>query len=159
MAIIPLYSRTEGLIVQTGNPLQIQRLEDLLQPGLRFINRELGSGIRIWLDQALKEREIPASRIQGYDLVADSHARVAQIIASGRADAGLGIAAHARDLDLAFIPLFEEPYELVVSAELVSEPAYAPFFEHLNNKAFRVTIRSLAGYQDLPSTGQVETIT
>ena len=60
MAIIPLYSRTEGLIVHPGNPLQIQHLEDLLQPDLRFINRELGSGIRIWLDQALKERGIAA---------------------------------------------------------------------------------------------------
>jgi molybdate-binding protein len=159
MAIIPLYGRVEGLIVKPGNPFQIRNLDDLLQPGLRFINRELGSGIRIWLDQALKERGLEPHQIQGYHQIADSHARVAQAIANGLADAGLGIASQARESGLGFIPLFEEPYELVAAAELVDDPIYVPFFEHLNSKAFRTTIQAQAGYTDLPASGQVETIT
>ncbi len=158
MAIIPLYGRLEGLIVQPGNPLGIRDLEDLLDPRLRFINRELGSGIRIWLDQALTERGVKPHQIRGYNRVADSHARVAQAISNGQADAGLGIAAIAMELNLGFIPLFEEPYELVVAAELVEDPRYSPFFEHLNSKVFRTAIQSLAGYANLPVSGQVETI-
>jgi len=158
MAIIPLFSRMEGLIVQAGNPLQIHGLDDLLRPAVRFVNREPGSGIRIWLDQAVKQAGIDPGQIRGYRQEADSHARVAQTIALGQADAGLGIAAQARALSLDFVPLFEEPYELVVPLELVNTPAYVPFFEHLNSHFYRSTVRKLNGYADLPGSGQVQTI-
>lgn len=158
MIIIPLFSRVEGLIVQAGNPFGLQRLEDLVRPGLRFINRERGSGIRIWLDQALKDTGIKASQVQGYQREASSHTQVAQMIASGQADAGLGTEAHARQLGLGFVPLFEEPYELVAQAELLSEPALAAFFEHLSGKIFRTMVRKLPGYLPLAASGQPETI-
>lgn len=155
MALISLYQREEGLIVQAGNPLGIRTLDDLARPEVRFINRERGSGIRLWLDQALKEKGIAPDMLNGYSHEVNSHADVAAAIQQGLADAGLGIAAAARALDLSFVPLFEEPYELVAPAPLIADPQYAPFFEHLNSGEFRAAVQSLDGYLVSANSGQI----
>lgn len=158
MAVIPLYQREEGLIVRTGNPLGIRELTDLVRPNVRFINRERGSGIRLWLDQALKAEDILPEMIDGYREEARSHAEVADAIRQGRAEAGLGIAAAARTQGLDFVPLFEEPYELVLPIEQVSAPAFAPFFDHVHSGAFRATVQNLDGYLISPTSGQVDRV-
>jgi len=159
MGIIPMYQREEGLIVQTGNPLGIRTLDALPRAEVRFINRERGSGIRLWLDQALKEQEISPDIVNGYPNEAASHAEVARAVQSGQANAGLGIAAAARSLGLDFVPLFEEPYELVLPSELVTDPRYTPFFDHLNSGEFRTTVQTLDGYLVPPTSGQMDWVT
>ncbi|MCB9136700.1 MAG: substrate-binding domain-containing protein [Anaerolineales bacterium] len=156
MAVVRLYHREEGLIVRAGNPLGIKTLSDLARPEVRFINREGGAGIRVWLDQALKNLGLAPDNISDYVNEARSHAEVAQSVHAGRADIGLGIVSAARALGLDFIPLFEEPYELVLPAERLTSPACAPFFEHLNSGAFRTSVQTLDGYLIPPTSGQVD---
>lgn len=159
MAIIRLFYREEGLIVQAGNPKQIQELEDLTRPDVAMINRERGAGIRVWLDQNLTQMGIGAGNIQGYDAIAQSHFDVAQAVLNGKADVGLGIAACACELGLGFIPLFEEPYELVLPCDLLTDQRYVTFFEHLNSGMYRDTICAHEGYLVPSNAGQVDLIT
>ncbi len=156
MAMFRLYQREEGLLVRAGNPLGIRTLADLARADVRFINRERGSGIRLWVDQALKNQGILPESIHGYLSEAGSHAEVAQAVQQGHADTGLGIAAMAGALGLDFVPLFEEPYELILPAELIADPRYVPFFEFLSSGEFRTAVQSLDGYLVPPSSGQVE---
>jgi putative molybdopterin biosynthesis protein len=158
MALLSLYLRDEGLIVPAGNPLGIHSLVDLARPGLRFINREPGAGIRVWFDHQLKVLGMGAHKINGYARLAGSHQQVAQAVREGQADAGLGIAAAARQNGLDFVPLLEEPYDLVFSAGLLSEPCYQDFFDHLQSGNFRASICRLDGYQVAARTGQADII-
>ncbi len=156
MAVFRLYQREEGLLVRAGNPLGIRTLADLAWAEVRFINRERGSGIRLWLDQALKNQGILPENVHGYLSEAGSHAEVAQAVQQGHADTALGIAAMAGALGLDFVPLFEEPYELILPAELIADPRYQPFFDYLNSGEFRAAVQSLDGYLISPASGQVD---
>jgi len=158
MAIIPLFHREEGLILQPGNPQVIRDLWDLTRPGIRMINREPGSGIRIWLDQKMKEMGYRPESIDGYRTIATTHQEVAQTIRSGLADVGIGIEAIAIQYQLDFVPLFEEPYELVLPYEQLNDPRFSPLFEHLNSGKFRSSIREMAGYSVSASAGQATVI-
>lgn len=146
MALIRLYQREEGLIVAPGNPLGLRRLEDLARPGMRMANREPGSGVRVWLDAQLKALGLAPENLHGYDRVAHSHEALARLIHQGQADVGVGLAASARGIGLGFIPLFEEPYDLVLPAAHLHDPAWAPFLEHLNSGRYRVSLAPLDGY-------------
>jgi putative molybdopterin biosynthesis protein len=156
MAVISMYQREEGLIVQRGNPLKIRSLADLVREDVRFVNRERGSGIRLWLDQSLREQGIPADYVNGYTKEAASHMEVAQAIYQGQADTGLGIAAAVRTLGLDFVPLFDEPYELVVPSELINDPRYTSFFDHIHSGEFRAAVQSLDGYLIPPTSGHLD---
>lgn len=158
MAIVRLYHREEGVIVREGNPKRIRGLEDLARPGVAFVNREPGSGVRVWLDQRLGRLGIPPASINGYDTVAHSHEAVAQAVLEGTADAGLGTAACAHARGLIMIPLLEEPYELVLPSHLLKDPALQPFVDHLGSEEFRLMVRSLDGYQIPSSFGNVELV-
>ncbi len=158
MAIVKLYKREEGIVIREGNPKRIRGLEDLVRRGVRFINREPGAGIRVWLDQRLSRAGIAQSSIAGYGTVVHSHEAVAQAVLKGKADAGLGTAACAQQPGLQLIPLLQEPYELVVPAALLGERAFQPLFEHLASGEFRLIVRSLDGYQVPASFGTVELV-
>lgn len=144
MALVQIYRREEGLLVQPGNPLGIRSLDDLSRPGLRFANREPGSGVRQWLDSALLRSGY--SERQSDLPVYHSHNAVARAIQQGLADFGIALAASARQFGLDFIPLYEEPYELVLPQSLLENPRYTPFFDYLSSGEFRTSIRSLGGY-------------
>ncbi len=159
MALIQLFTRLEGLIVQPGNPLGIASLADLSRPEVRFINREIGSGVRQWLDQELKTLGIAAENIPGYQTIARSHNAVARHVSLGSADLGVGLASSARQFGLDFIPLYEEPYELVLPQSLLDNEAYAPFFAYLNSSAFRTSLAGQSGYAISQSTPRIEKVT
>lgn len=146
MALIQIFRRLEGLIVQPGNPLGIRSLEDLARPDVRFVNRESGSGVRQWLDRHLKEQGFQVEPLPGETGIAHSHNAIARQVQQGAADFGLGLAASARQFGLDFVPLYEEPYELVLPESLIADPTHAPFFEFLNSGEFRSTVRGLDGY-------------
>lgn len=154
--IIGFARRTQGLMVARGNPLRLQGLGDLAGTGARFVNRALGTGTRVLLDELLKQQRIARTRIRGYRHTEPSHAAVAQAIAAGQADAGLGIeaAAHARGLD--FVPLVQEDYHLVCLKSALDEPAVQALCQVLQSAGWSSTLQGLTGYQADPQMGQVQ---
>lgn len=114
LALITLAHRELGLITQPGNPRNIHSLHDLLQPGLRFANRQEGAGTRIWLDHQLALNKIACEAITGYDRVHATHSELARAIAEDEVDVGLGVRAAASSYHLGFVPLTRERYDLVV---------------------------------------------
>ncbi|HJQ13607.1 MAG TPA: molybdopterin biosynthesis protein, partial [Anaerolineales bacterium] len=138
--VIALVGRDQGLMVRRGNPKGIYALEDLTKPQVQFVNRQRGAGTRVLLDYSLKRNAIAPEYIAGYSQEEYTHLGVAAAIASGRADCGLGIAAAAQALDLEFIPLFQERYDLVIPKHFAEHNLLAPLFELFTNGRFRAAV-------------------
>jgi putative molybdopterin biosynthesis protein len=152
--IVGMVARQQGLIVQKGNPKGIESLEDLIDEGVQFVNRQRGAGTRVLLDYHLAKLNIDRTLIQGYNQVEYTHLAVAAAISSGRADCGLGIAAAARALDLDFIDLFNERYELIIPEEHYSSPLLHPLLAILSDPEFQAKIAGLPGY-DVSQMGKL----
>ncbi len=144
--LVALVRREQGLIVKRGNPKSIHGLGDLKRSELRFVNRQRGAGTRVLLDYHLKLMTIPREWIVGYNQEEYTHLGVAAAVASGRADCGLGIAAAAQALDLDFIPLFQERYDLVIPKQFAESDLLAPLFGLLTERRFREAVSQLTGY-------------
>ena len=144
--VIALVKREQGLLVSRGNPLNIHSLEDLIRAEVRFVNRQRGAGTRVLLDYNLDLLRISPGQIQGYNQEEYTHLAVAAAVASGRADCGLGIAAAAQALDLDFVPLFFERYDLVIPEEYYQSELLAPLLEVIHDPEFRGSVANLPGY-------------
>ncbi|ONI75872.1 molybdopterin biosynthesis protein [Kribbella sp. ALI-6-A] len=144
LAVIRLVHRDQGLIVAPGNPLGITGLADL--PEHSYVNRQRGAGTRMLLDQELRRLEIDPAAVRGYAREEPTHLAVAAAVAAGRADCGLGILAAARAFGLDFVPVAEEPYDLVVEASSLDDPLLAPLWELLQSADFHGAIAKLGGY-------------
>jgi putative molybdopterin biosynthesis protein len=144
--VVALVGREQGLIVRRGNPKGIKSLGDLTNPEVQFVNRQRGAGTRVLLDYHLNLMTIPQSSIEGYQQEEYTHLGVAASVASGRADCGLGIAAAAQALDLEFVPLFQERYDLVIPKQFAEDDLLAPVFGLLADSAFRKAVSQLPGY-------------
>ncbi|MCS7088529.1 MAG: molybdopterin biosynthesis protein [Thermoflexales bacterium] len=155
VALVTLAHREQGLIVARGNPKGIHGLTDLLRSGVRFVNRQRGSGTRILLDYALQQHNLDSAQIAGYDREEYTHLAVAAAVASGRADCGLGIPAAAQALGLDFVPLFQERYDLVIPRAFAESALLAPLFDVLHDAAFRAQAAALPGY-DVRAMGTVQ---
>jgi putative molybdopterin biosynthesis protein len=118
--LVTLALREQGLIVAKGNPKRIRSLEDLVRPDVRLVNRQGGSGTRVLLDYHLVESGIDRAEIRGYDDEEYTHMAVAVQVLAGAADVGLGILAAARALDLDFVPVASERYDLCASPSTTS---------------------------------------
>ena len=138
--------RKQGLCVRKGNPKQIHSLQDLARPNVTFVNRQRGAGTRVLLDYHLAQMGIGAESVHGYQQEEYTHLAVAAAVSSGRADCGLGIAAAAEALDLDFIPLFDERYELVIPRVFLDSALLAPLFILAHDDGFRQAILALPGY-------------
>jgi putative molybdopterin biosynthesis protein len=158
MALFHIYHREGGLLVPSGNPKHIHGLEDLAQAGASMINRECGSGMRVWLDDQLGHLGIPAASLKGYQDEVSSHLAVAGAVSEGRAGAGLGLHTCAAILGLEFIPLFEEPYDLVLSPQTLNDAHLAPFFNYLTSADFRQAVEKIVGYRVPADSGRVDII-
>ena len=152
--VINLVMRDQGLIVPKGNPKRITGIEDLKTKGLSFINRQPGSGTRILLDYKMKALQISPSDIKGYDNDEYTHMSVAVAVLSGRADAGLGIMAAARALDLDFIPVVTEEYDLVIPDRFYSTGKIQVLLDTIQSRDFKEKVMALGGY-DTGNTGRV----
>jgi putative molybdopterin biosynthesis protein len=148
--VVALAGRQQGLIVLKGNPKGIRSLEDLAQAGVSFINRQRGAGTRLLLDYHLVLLGLESASIHGYNQEEYTHLAIAAAVASGRADCGLGIAAAAQALDLDFIPLFQERYDLVIPAQYYESQLLAPLLDLLQEPAFRHAVAGLPGYDVSP---------
>ena len=138
--------REQGLIVARNNPKHIQALLDLARPDVIYVNRQRGSGTRVLLDYQLSLAGISPDQIKGYRQEEFTHLAVAAAVQSGRADCGLGITASARALDLDFIPLYTEIYQLIVPNQVLETHLLDPLFELAADPAFRQAILELPGY-------------
>ncbi len=154
IVVVNLVRRVQGLIVAPGNPLAVTHLGDLRRPDIAFVNRQRGSGTRVLLDYKLAELGIDPSEIRGYDREEYTHLAVAASVAAGGADTGLGILSAARALDVDFVPLMSEQYDLVAPREFYDSDLLRPLFELIRSDAFRVAVDALGGY-DTSSTGSV----
>ncbi|HWD06214.1 MAG TPA: molybdopterin biosynthesis protein [Amycolatopsis sp.] len=145
-AVVRLVHRDQGLLVAPGNPLGLKGIDDLAQPGLRYVNRQRGAGTRALLDHELARREIDPAAIPGYAREEHTHLAVAAAIAAGRADTGLGILAAARAFGLDFVPVAQEPYDLVLRPADLSGDLLAPLWALLEDPGFRTAVEALGGY-------------
>ncbi|PIC56888.1 hypothetical protein CSV80_11755 [Sporosarcina sp. P12(2017)] len=152
--VIHLLGRKAGLYAQKNNPKQLQNWSDLGQPGIRLVNREKGSGARVLLDEQLQLAEITAPSITGYDDEELNHMAVATRIASGYADVGVGIEKTARLIDVDFIPLIQEQYDLVLIKTPENEKLRELIVETLNSASFKEQLAAVGGY-DLTKTGTI----
>jgi len=157
MAIIKLVKRSQGLMVQKGNPKGITGIEDLTGTGLQFVNRQRGAGTRILLDFYLKKLEISSSEISGYDRVLTTHTAVAAAIANNTADAGLGVYSAANALGVDFIPVEWEDYDLVLPKKHLEDPRILEMLKLIKQEDFKKKIEDLGGYQT-DEIGQVYTV-
>ena len=157
MLLITLAQREQGLLFQPGNPKQLNGLNDLEREDIRIVNRQPGSGTRLWLDRNLKTLGLAPSRINGYQWTVDTHEEVGQAIAQGKASAGVGLLAAAQKFELGFLPLFEERFELVMPALAQKDSLLQPLLDHLHSDQFRSGIDSLGGY-NTSDTGNMRTV-
>lgn len=144
--IVSLVGRDQGLIVKKGNPKGIKNLGDLSSREVQFVNRQRGAGTRVLLDYHLNLMGMSSESISGYTQEEYTHLGVAAAVASGRADCGLGIAAAAQALELDFVPLFQERYDLVMPKVFAESELLAPLFDLLNDPVFRNSVSKLTGY-------------
>jgi putative molybdopterin biosynthesis protein len=152
--LIHLVQRDQGLIVKPGNPKEIHGIEDLGRKDVGFINRQVGSGTRILLDFKLNQLGIKAHAINGYQNEEFTHMAVAVSVLSGSEDAGLGIYAAAKALDLDFIPMVTEQYDLVIPLEYFETEAVQILLEIINRPAFKQQVGALGGYSTT-RTGEI----
>jgi putative molybdopterin biosynthesis protein len=157
--LIGCSTRRQGLIVAPDNPRRIGTLRDLARDGLRFINRQSGSGTRLLTDQLLQVERVDPNAIAGYsDSAEDSHLAVAAAVASGVADAGIGIEAAARRYALHFVPLADEDYFLVCLRDALDQPPVTKLREVLASATWRQALLTLPGYGP-DRAGQVLSLT
>jgi putative molybdopterin biosynthesis protein len=155
VVLVNLVYRIQGFIVKKGNPKNIFSFSDLTREDVVFINRQAGSGTRLLLDKHLKDLGINPSQIRGYDQEEYTHMGVAQAVASGRADVGLGIYAAAKALDLDFIPLAEERYDILIPKEFLDLEMVQAFLDIIrNDEEFKKMVVNLGGY-DVRHMGKI----
>lgn len=153
VAVVRLADRIQGLMVAKGNPKNIQGLDDLKRIDLSFINRQKGSGTRVWLDYKLREMGIVPSEIMGYNRELDTHLAVGMSIVRGEADTGLGIQAAAYSCNLDFIPVTKEKFDLVIPLKNYQSLMFAPLIEVIGSEEFKTAVDRMGGY-DTSQTGE-----
>jgi len=146
--------RDQGLIVSSGNPKKIKGIEDLGRDDIVFINRQAGSGTRILLDYRLQQSGIEPRAIRGYENEEYTHMSVAVAVLSGAADVGLGIYAAAKALNLNFIPVVTEQYDLVIPKEHFESKNIRILLETINTAKFKKRVEALGGY-NTERTGEI----
>jgi len=152
--VINLAYRDIGLMVKPGNPLNIVSLKDLSRPAIKIINRQQGSGTRVLLDYELKKMGIEPNHVDGYEKEVNTHFEVAMAVVSGSADVGLGILSAAKMLNLTFIHLNNERYDLVIPRENLATQPIVSLVEVIRSPEFKESINQMGGY-DTKDTGKV----
>ena len=144
--VIGFVTREMGLMLKRGNPLQIDSLERLLDPSVRFVNRDPDSGTRLLFDHMIAQQGLDGSRINGYERVEFTHAAVAAYVASGMADVSFGVEAAARQFDLDFVRLVTEDYFFVCRKSILELEPVKRVLSILQGEEFNAAIRALPGY-------------
>lgn len=153
MEVITLAYRTQGLMLANRNPKNIKKIADIANSNSRFVNRNAGSGTRLWLDAELRRLKIPPERINGYEKTVKTHSEAAMLISHNKADVSLGLQAAAHQHGLDFIPLFEERYDFVLPRE--QKKILNPLLDYIQTAGFRNLLSQLTGYSTIHSGEQI----
>ncbi|MCL1940205.1 MAG: helix-turn-helix domain-containing protein [Desulfovibrionaceae bacterium] len=151
--LIAFSVQEEGFMVASGNPLSIRTVEDIANGRTRFVNREEGAALKKLLDTQLSQRGMPSSEVKGYTEEVYSHSEGAMRVASGNADAALGLRIVAESFGLAFVPLAVTRCDLVIPSDLRDHPGIAVLLDVLQSSGIRRELGSLPGY-DSADTGK-----
>jgi putative molybdopterin biosynthesis protein len=151
VSVFHLVMRDQGLIVHKDNPKGIKGIGDLLREDISFVNRQAGSGTRILLDYRLKQAGYDSSKIKGYGHEEYTHMAVAVDVLSGAADCGMGIYAAAKALNLEFIPMVREQYDLIIPSEHLENPNIRELIKTIGSDSFKKRVSELGGYDPLKS--------
>ncbi|MGH4139752.1 molybdopterin biosynthesis protein [Clostridium sp.] len=154
MALIKGVKRIQGIIVPKGNPLNIKSLSDIAIKGRKFVNRQRGSGTRLFLDYNLKKIDINSKDIYGYEREEFTHIAVAAVVAAGDADCGLGVYSAAKLMDLDFIKLGNEEYDFAVPVEVLNTNMIREFIKVIRGDDFKRELDKLGGY-DYSEIGEI----
>ena len=154
VVVMNLVHRIQGLIIPKGNPKGVLSLEDLKREDIVYINRQRGSGTRLLLDYQLKQLKIPPEQVRGYNREEYTHLAVAAAIAASRADIGMGILSAARAMELDFVPLLTEQYDLVIPKAYYESDLMQPLLSLIRSAEFQLEVDELGGY-DTSMTGTV----
>lgn len=157
VTLVTLVHRWQGLMLPKGNPKGIRGTADLTREDIRIINRQAGSGTRILLDYELGRGGIDPAAVRGYADEEYTHMSVAMAVTSGRADAGMGILAAARALDLDFIPVTRERYDLVIPTPLLEDARIALMLDIIRSPEFQRQVLALGGYE-VEETGRIQAL-
>jgi putative molybdopterin biosynthesis protein len=147
IALIKMVSRIQGLMVKKGNNKNIKSLSDLAREDISFVNRQKGSGTRMLLDFNLKKEGINPEKINGYSREEYTHMAVAAAVAFSNIDVGLGIYSSAIALDLDFIPLYHEEYDLAIPVKFLEDENIKIMIDVIRSRAFRRKVEALGGYR------------
>ena len=146
VTVFHLVLRDQGLILSKGNPKGIKGVQDLARDDVVFVNRQAGSGTRVLFDYKLNQAGIPSDAVTGYDHEEFTHMAVAVDILSGAADCGMGIHAAAKALDLDFVPIEQEQYDLIVPTRILDQPNIQTTLNTMRSDNFRKRVAALGGY-------------
>jgi putative molybdopterin biosynthesis protein len=152
--VVNLFHRELGFLVAPKNPFEINGFEDLSKRGLRFVNRQKGSGTRVLLDHHLKQLKIPSSRIEGYEREVYTHFEVGLSILSKEADVGICTVAVAKLLGLPFIPIARESFDMILDQGTFFYKGIQAFIETLNSREFRQRVETIGAY-DFKDSGKI----
>jgi len=152
--LIRCVGRQQGMMVAKGNPKNIHKFPDIAREGIRYVNRQKGSGTRILTDYLCKQESLDTAAIYGYDREELTHTSVAAQIASGSADVGMGIYSAAKLYDLDFIPICVEEYDLIIPDHAWDTPQVAQMLQSLKSEAFKEKLLAMGGYT-VENPGQI----
>jgi molybdate transport repressor ModE-like protein len=155
--VISFVTREMGLMVRRGNPLGITSLERLLDPQIRFVNRDPDSGTRLLFEQLLAQHGLDGTRINGYEHSEFTHAAVAAYVASDLADVAFGVEAAARQFGLDFVRVLTEDYFFVCKKQILEVEAVRRVLSIMRGQEFHDAISKLPGYR-VKDAGSIKTI-
>ena len=151
--LVTLAYRTQGLMLTAGNPKGIKKISDIAHENVKFVNRNAGSGTRLWFDAELKKQKIDSTYINGYGNTVKTHSEAAVLVSQNKVDVSVGLQAAAHQHGLDFIPLFEERYDLILPRE--NKKTLSPLLDYLQTSTFRAGLNTLTGYNASHSGEQV----
>lgn len=144
--LVRCVGRQQGLMLAKGNPLDIKGFADIAKNGVRYVNRQKGSGTRVLMDYLCEQYAVNVSDIYGYEREELTHTSVAAQIANGSADAGMGIYSAAQLYDLDFLPICIEEYDLIIPDHAWETPVVQQLIATLKSPAFREKMLAMGGY-------------
>ncbi|MFQ3220378.1 MAG: putative molybdopterin biosynthesis protein [Paraglaciecola sp.] len=145
--VIRFVTRQQGLMIKKDNPKGIDKIEDLLRADIKFINRQENSGTRLLIEEIFRRAAVECEQVAGFNDIEYTHSAVAAYVASGMADAGIGVETAARQFGLDFIPLTTENYVLVCHHKAVKKFAVQQLISELKTEKFHQAVLNLAGYK------------
>jgi len=155
LVVLNLVHREQGLYLKPGNPKKISGLQDLTGSEINYINRQRGAGTRVLFDYLLAENEIEPEQISGYEKEEFTHIAAAAAVGRGSADAALGIRAAAEVMEVDFLPLAEEKYDLIFREEILEQPQIQALIKLISQDQLKTEIEKLGGYQ-CRNTGEIK---